>query len=51
MITGPGGYLQWVEYDPMSFKVVSPGLSLKRAANEQHVDIIRGPQGVTTKLV
>ena len=51
MITGPGGYLQWVEYDPMSFKVISTDVSLKRAANEQYVDIIRGSQGITTKLV
>ena len=47
----PGGYLQWVEYDPMSFRVVSPDLSLKQTANERHVEIVRGPQGSTTESV
>ncbi|KAL8642877.1 MAG: hypothetical protein Q9228_000466 [Teloschistes exilis] len=44
----PGGFLQWVEYDPTSFRVVSPDPALKQTANEQHVQIIRGPQGVAT---
>ncbi|KAL8728212.1 MAG: hypothetical protein Q9181_005425 [Wetmoreana brouardii] len=44
----PGGFLQRVEYDPTSFRVVSPEPSLKRSANEKHVQIIRGPEGVTT---
>lgn len=47
----PGGYLQWVEYDPISFKVVSPDLSLKQNANEKHVQIIRGPEDKATELV
>ena len=52
-ITGsePGGYLQWVEYDPISFRVVSPNPSLKQSANEKHVQIIRGPDGNATELV
>lgn len=45
----PGGFLQWVEYDPASFKVVSPDPSLKQSANEKHVEIIRGPEGVVTR--
>lgn len=45
----PGGYLQWVEYDPTSFEVVLPDSSLKRNANDQHVQIICGPEGVATK--
>ena len=49
--TEPGGYLQWVEYDPVSFKVVSPDPSLKQSANEKHVQIIRGPEGKATELV
>ncbi|KAL8673086.1 MAG: hypothetical protein Q9168_002469 [Polycauliona sp. 1 TL-2023] len=44
----PGGYLQWVEYDPTTFKVISIDSSLKQTANEKHVSIIRGPGGVTT---
>ena len=51
MITEPGGHLQWVEYDPASFEVVSPDLALKQSSNEQHIQIIRGPQGVSTKSV
>ena len=47
----PGGYLQWVEYDPMSFKVVSPDPSAEQNANEQHVHIIKGPNGQATELV
>ncbi len=47
----PGGYLQWVEYDPISFKVVSPDPSLKQSANEKHVHIIRGPDGKATESV
>ena len=46
---GPGGYLQWVEYDPMSFRVVSTESSLKQTANGRHVEVIRGPQGTVTK--
>lgn len=49
--TEPGGYLQWVEYDPVSFKVVSPDPSLKQSANEKHVQIIRGPEGKATESV
>ena len=45
----PGGYLQWVEYDPSSFQVVSPDPSLKKSANEKHVQIIRGPNGEATE--
>lgn len=48
---GPGDYLQWVEYDPMSFRVVSPDMSLKQTANERHGEIVRGPQGSTTESV
>ena len=44
----PGGFLQWVEYDPISFRVVSPEPSLKQTANEEHVEIIRGPHGIAT---
>lgn len=47
----PGGYLQWVEYDPISFKVVSTYPSTKRTANEKHVHIIKGPNGQATELV
>ncbi|KAI4195788.1 MAG: hypothetical protein LQ350_006982 [Teloschistes chrysophthalmus] len=47
----PGGFLQWVEYNPTSFRVVSPDPALKQTANEQHVQIIRGPQGVATTWV
>lgn len=47
----PGGYLQWVEYDPVSFKVVSPDPSLRQSANEKHVQIIRGPEGKAIELV
>ena len=47
----PGGYLQWVEYDPVSFKVVAQDPSLKQSANEKHVEIIRGPQGKATECV
>ena len=35
---GPSGYLQWVKYDPISFRVVLPDLSLKQTANERHID-------------
>ncbi|MCJ1457254.1 hypothetical protein MMC28_007621 [Mycoblastus sanguinarius] len=45
----PGGHLQWVEYDPVSFKVVSPDPLLKQSANEKHVEIIRGPEGKVTE--
>ncbi|KAL9602211.1 MAG: hypothetical protein Q9179_002615 [Wetmoreana sp. 5 TL-2023] len=44
----PGGFLQWVEYDPTSFRVVSPEPSLKQSANDKHIQIIRGPQGIAT---
>lgn len=47
----PGGYLQWVEYNPISFKVVSPDPTLKQTANEKHVMIIRGPEGKATEFV
>ena len=43
--------MQWVEYDPASFKVVSPDSSLEQSANEKHVQIIRGPEGKATELV
>ncbi|MCJ1366387.1 hypothetical protein MMC16_005515 [Acarospora aff. strigata] len=45
----PGGYLQWVEYDPISFTVVSPDPSLKQSANQKHVQIIQGPAGKATE--
>ncbi|KAL8823772.1 MAG: hypothetical protein Q9191_005563 [Dirinaria sp. TL-2023a] len=45
----PGGFLQWVEYDPASFKVVSPDPTLKQSSSEKHVEIIRGPNGVVTR--
>ena len=47
--TEPGGYLQWVEYDPTSFRVVSPDQSLKQSANEKHIELIRGPHGSTVE--
>ena len=50
LMAEPGGYLQWVEYDPTTFEVVSPIPSLAQGANEQHVQIIRGPQGLATKF-
>ncbi|KAL8687373.1 MAG: hypothetical protein Q9218_006434 [Villophora microphyllina] len=41
----PEGVLLWVEYDPTSFRVISPHPSLKQIANEQHLHIICGPEG------
>lgn len=35
----------------MSFKVMSPDPSLKQSANDQHVQIIRGPEGHATKYI
>ena len=51
MVVGPGGYLQWVEYDPISFSLISPDVSLKRDASEQYVDIMRESQSLISKLV
>ena len=47
----PGGYLQWVEHDPITFRVVSPNPSLNQSANEKHIQIIKGSNGNATESV
>jgi hypothetical protein len=47
MTVEPGGFLQLIEYEPASFKIVLPEPSLKRNATEQLFQMLRGPEWVT----
>lgn len=38
----PGGYLQWVEYDPLSVYIDSVDSDLQRTATEKFMSTIKG---------